>query len=208
DHFLKSLVHHVAVALNREHERPGLRAFDAGRERRRAPMECLQNFHIEVIRERRVAADPEHADRALNHAELCDHFERGAHRDRLAATGTEVVRADVDQIGGEVAHERCRDRRRPAGRNDVQPVVFGHLVKTSSIRARRTCTSRSGAIPNPELSRLKPPMKSTGERPSTARRTSSIICPWLFSYTATLRAPSHARATASDGNGNSVTGRT
>ena len=38
-----------------------------------------------------------------------------------------------------------------------------------------------GAIPNPDASRLSPPMKCTGARPSTASRTSSTIWPWLFS---------------------------
>jgi chromosomal replication initiation ATPase DnaA len=52
---------------------------------------------------------------------------------------------------------------------------------SSSMRWRTYPESRSGAMPKPEWSRLRPPMKCTGQLPSTARRTSSIIWPWLFS---------------------------
>ena len=38
-------------------------------------------------------------------------------------------------------------------------LLQGTSPNTSSIRERSTCTSRSGAIPNPELSKLNPPMK-------------------------------------------------
>src|SRR5437763_1445571 len=164
-------------------------------------MQRLQHLHVQVVRERGVATDAEDPDRPLHDAELRHGLQCSAHRDRLAAAGTKVVRADVDQVRREVADERGRLLRRPVGRDDVATLVLGHRANTSSMRARMTWTSRSGAMPKPELSRLSPPTKCTGAAPRTARRTSSIICPWLFSYTATARASAQARATASPGNG-------
>ena len=49
---------------------------------------------------------------------------------------------------------------------------------------------------------------ATGTAPATARRTSSIIWPWLFSYTATTSRRVAAAAIASVGNGTSEIGRT
>src|SRR5207248_2611103 len=146
----------------------------------------------------------------------------GAHGDGLAAAGAKVVGADVDEVGREVVDQPGRLGGGLVGGDDTEPFDLnaGHrrtppgvavrsgLSTTARIRSAMRATSRSGAMPKPELSRLRPPMKWTGARPSTLRRTSSIICPWLFSYTATALTPSAADAMASDGNGTSVIGRT
>ena len=64
EHLLQALVHHVAVALQREHERVGQHALHAGRDRRRAPVQRLHEVDVHRARERRVAADAGDADRA------------------------------------------------------------------------------------------------------------------------------------------------
>ena len=56
-HLLQALVHHVAVALQREHERVGQHALHAGRDRRRAAVQRLHEVDVHRARERRVAAD-------------------------------------------------------------------------------------------------------------------------------------------------------
>ena len=174
-HFLEALVHHVAVALHGEHDRVGLGPLDAGGQRRRAAVQRLEDLDVEVVGERGVATDAEHRDGALDHVELGDRFERRAHRDRLAATGTEVVLPQLDERRREVVDEPRRLRGWRVRGNHEMTFDAVHQSSTSSIRARSVPTSRSGAMPNPELSRLSPPMKWTGQRPRTARRTSSII---------------------------------
>ena len=91
DDLLQPLRHHVAVALHGEDERVGPHALDAGRHRRRAPVQRLQHVDVHDHRERRVAADAGDADRALAQAELLDQLEHQAQRDRLAAAGAERV---------------------------------------------------------------------------------------------------------------------
>src|SRR5262249_12153454 len=142
------------------------------------------------------------ADGPVGGTDRFDGFEDGAHRDRLAAPRTEAVLADVEQRRREVVDQARRLRR---GRRGGEEAI-GH--SSPSIRSRTYPLSRSGAMPKPEPSRLSRPMKSTGALPATARRTSSTICPVLFSYTAMRRAPLTARATASVGKGKSVIGRT
>ena len=109
DHLLQTFVDHVAVALHREHDGVGLGPLHAGGQRRRAPVQGLEHLDVEVVGERGVAPDAEHRDGALHDVELLDHLERGAHRDRLAAAGAEMVLADVDQRGREVVDQTRRD---------------------------------------------------------------------------------------------------
>ena len=75
----------------------GLGPLDAGGQRRRAAVQRLQYLAVEVVREGGVAADAEDADGPLDDVELFDDLEHRAHGDRLATTGAEVVRADVDE---------------------------------------------------------------------------------------------------------------
>ena len=63
-HLLQSLVHHVAVALQRDDEVLGLGPLRPGRQRRRPPVEGLEHLDVEGVRERGVAADADDADRA------------------------------------------------------------------------------------------------------------------------------------------------
>ena len=64
-HLLQALVHHVAVALEREHERVGQHALHAGRDRRRAAVQRLDEVDVDRAREGRVAADARDRDRVL-----------------------------------------------------------------------------------------------------------------------------------------------
>ena len=64
EHLLQAFVHHVAVALQREHERVGEHALHAGRDRRRAAVQRLHEVDVHRARERRVAADAGDRDRA------------------------------------------------------------------------------------------------------------------------------------------------
>src|SRR5581483_10751527 len=181
------------------------------RGQRRGPaVQRLQHLDVEVVGERRVAADAEHCDGELHQLELRHRFHHRADGNGLAAAGAEMVLAHVDEVGREVVDQSRRARGWLIGGDDREPVgpALRHAPSTSSMRARSTATSRSGAMPNPALSRLSPPMNCTGARPRTARRTSSTIWPWLFSYTATRLALAVARATASVGKGNRVIGRT
>src|SRR3954454_18307415 len=70
-------------------------------------MQRLEHFDVEVVRERGVAADAEHADGALHRVECLDGLEDRPHRDRLTATGAEVVLADVEQCRREVVDQTC-----------------------------------------------------------------------------------------------------
>ena len=99
DHLLQAFVHHVAVALQREHERVGEHALHAGRDRRRAPVQRLHEIDVHRARERRVAADAGDADRVLDRVELRDRLEELAHRDRLAAARAHVVLLGEQQVG-------------------------------------------------------------------------------------------------------------
>ena len=96
EHLLETLVDHVAVALHGDDQRAGLGSLHTRGERRRAPVQRLQHLDVEVVGERGVAADPEHADGTLRGADLLDRLEHGAHRDRFAAAGAEAVLAHVE----------------------------------------------------------------------------------------------------------------
>ncbi len=133
-------------------------------------MQGLEHLHVEIVGEGRVAADPEHRHGPLHQTEFLDRLQGTAHGHGLPTSGTEVMGPHVDEGGHEVADQAGGHLRRPVGGHE-----FAHLGTTRSIRCRSTLTSRSGAIPKPEPSRLRPPMKCTGVRPRTARRTSSII---------------------------------
>ena len=56
DHLLQALVHHVAVALHREHEGVGLGPLHAGGERRRAAVQRLEHLDVEVVRRTRCSS--------------------------------------------------------------------------------------------------------------------------------------------------------
>jgi hypothetical protein len=177
EHLLESLAHHVTVALHRDHHGVGPGSLDPGGHRRRPSVERLEHLEVEVVGEGGVAPDAEHGDRPLGQCQLVDGLHQAAHRDGFAATRTQLVRADVDQRGSEVVDQVGRSARWRAGGHDLHPGVLGHPWRsmTARIRRRRTATSRSGAIPKPDGSRLNPPMNSTGARSSTDRRTSSSI---------------------------------
>ena len=186
-HLLETLVDHVAVALDREHEGIGPHAFHAGRQRRGPTVQRLQHLDVEIVGERGVAADAEDRDRPFDRAELGDALHGRADGDRFAASGAQVMRPDVDQIGREVVDQR-RVVGPPIGAEHHAltnrfGVHYRPPIRSSSarIRARILGASISGPTPNPDESIDSPPMNSTGHEPRRLSRTSSIICPRLFS---------------------------
>ena len=91
-HLLQALVHHVAVALEREHDRVREHALHAGRDRRRAAVQRLHEVDVDRHREARVAADAGTAIVRSAEPELLDRLEVPAQRQRLAAPRAQVVR--------------------------------------------------------------------------------------------------------------------
>ena len=120
-HLLQALVHHVAVALQREHDRAGLDPLHPGGDRRRAAVECLYEVDVDRCPERRVAPDAEYRDRTLRDAHLRERVEEAAQRQRFAAAGAHLVllgeeqfrfqRLDDGRVGG-----RGRGVERPSER--------------------------------------------------------------------------------------------
>ena len=95
---LQSFVHHVAVALQREHQRVGPHALHAGRDRRRAAVQRLHEVDVHGARERRVAADARDADRVLHLVEVLDGLEELPDRERFAAARAHVVLLGEQQV--------------------------------------------------------------------------------------------------------------
>ena len=202
-HLLESFVHHVAVALQREHDRVGKHALHAGRDRRRAAVQRLHEVDVHRAAEARVAADAGDADRALRDAELDEGLEEPAHRDRLAAAGTHVVLLGEQEVGEQRLDDaRAVGRgRRVEDRAERVRVVVTVSAPPGAVRARSgtrrcrgsrraacpvcsarmrssiTSTSSRRPTPKPEPSVETPPMNSTGAWPAAPMRTSSIICP-------------------------------
>src|SRR5262249_53051759 len=197
DDLLQALVHHVAVTLEGEHEPVGQDALGAGRHRRRAAVQRLENVDIADAGKGRVAADAADADRAIAQIELVDQLEDRTQGERVAAAGAERGLGGEQQVrlGGHLLQRRGR----------------GHAAAfpsyTSVMRRMIVAGSSNGPTPKPEWSWLMPPMAVTGARPSTARRTSSIICPAFCSKTAIARTRDAAATTTSAGNGHRVMGR-
>ena len=136
-HLLESFVDHVAVALDGDHQRVGLGPLHAGGERRRATVQRLQHLDVEVVGERRVAADPDDADRPRHRVDRLDALEDGAHGDRFATPRAQAVLADVDQRRGEVVDQVGGFRRRCVGGEEA----LGHgptFSSRSSWRRSRT----------------------------------------------------------------------
>ncbi len=107
---LQAFVHHVAVALEREHERVGLHALHAGGDRRRPAVQRLHEVDVHGPRERRVAADACDADRVLHLVEVGDRLEELPHRERLTAPGAHVVFLGEQQVGLVRLDPRARSR--------------------------------------------------------------------------------------------------
>jgi hypothetical protein len=102
EYLLETLVHHVAVALEREHHRIGPHALHARRHRRCPPVQGLDEIDVDRARERRVTADARDHDRTLREAELLERLEVHAQRERLAAARAHVVLLGEQQVGLEV----------------------------------------------------------------------------------------------------------
>ena len=180
--FLKTFIHHVAVALQGEDDAVRVNTLEPGREARRAAVQCLHHLDIEPRRERGVAADAENTHRAIGKSHLLDHLHHCAHGGGLAASRAQLVRTRQDQRRCEVIDQRRRLDRGRVGADEA--LHAGTPWRLSAMNARiRAATFlgvNSGAMPKPELSKLSP-RSSSHCRSRTARRTSSIIWPALSS---------------------------
>ena len=128
-------------------------------------MQRLEDLDVEVVGEGGVAADAEDGDGAPCEVELGDRLQgvrmaMGSPQPGQrwwAPTSMSVGREVVDQPGG------------LGGGGSVGSATYSHSALPPAAQESRpdrsTATSRSGAMPNPELSRLRPPMKSTGAAP-------------------------------------------
>ena len=152
---------------------------------------CTRSTSI-VLRERGVAADPDHADRALARS-------RAPRSPRAAARiasgspqpGQRSWSSREQQARLEVAEAARGLARRAVDRQRSSRVIAS--APLDAARARRRA-SRCRRRRSPASSLEMPPIASTGTAPSTASRTSSIIWPAFCSSTAiAARARGRAR---------------
>ena len=128
-HLLEALVHHVAVALQREDDRVGKHALHAGGDRRCATVQRLHEVDVHRAAEARVATDAGYPDRTRRDAELDERFEVAAHGDRLAAARAHVVLLGEQQIG-----EQRLDGARADGRGRRVETGPSEFPSVSSVR--------------------------------------------------------------------------
>ena len=113
-----------------------------GGHRGRTTVQGLHQIDVHHARERRVAADPDDADRVLPEAELLDGVEQHAQGDGLPAAGTQIVIFAAKQPGSLLAHlTGGLARARGRSRNELLLAVATHLgtsrpARPASMRSR------------------------------------------------------------------------
>ena len=187
-HLLQALVHHVAVALEGEHDGVGLHPLDAGRERRRAPVQRLQQVDVEVVREARVAADADDRDRA-----------RGPGRAPRSPRATARIAIGSPQPG----HRWCVPRRGAPGVKSSTQVargsapaatIVGRIVAASGPSIMTRSRHRASRTARRMRSRRRSTSRSAGRCRSRSRRGSR---PPMNSHRARARARRGARRRSS-----------
>ena len=209
---LQTLVDHVAVALDGEDDRVGPGPLDPGGQRRGPAVQRLEHLDVEVVREGRVAPDAEHGDRpagqararsiASTTARMAIGSPQPGHRWWAPTSISAGVKSSTSRAGASVA-------RRWARLGSGLLAHRGPLHHVEDRGGAGRSTSRSGAMPNPELVEAEPTDELDGARPEHGQ--AHVVDHLALCCSRRRRralAPSARGGDRVRGNGTSVIGRT
>ena len=190
---LQAFVDHVAVALEREHERVGKHALHAGRDRRRPAVQRLHEVDVHRARERRVATDARDRDRVLDLRRVSSIVSRNCRTASGSPQPGHMWCSSVSSRSGlfasmrrAIERRRGRVEHRPVRRSRSASLLLVRLQRVActlvagdrrhrlvSVQARgcvreMASTSSSRPTPKPEWSVDTPPMNVTGACPADA----------------------------------------